>query len=107
MSLPLDVGERSLGVWGGRIKLRVKTAGRGAPLVYLHPASGLQFDPFKGEIRLCNPRLPAFLDEVILRDLRLGSASVDLRVRRHKDTVSLDTPRISGDIRVSIVFSSS
>jgi hypothetical protein len=28
-------------------------------------------------------------------------------VRRHKDTVSLDTPRISGDIRVSIVFSSS
>jgi len=43
---------------------------------------------------------------VILRDLRLGSSSVDLRVRRHKDTVSLDTPRISGDIRVSIVFSS-
>jgi pimeloyl-ACP methyl ester carboxylesterase len=46
MSLPLDVGERALGVWGGRITLRVKTAGRGAPLVYLHPASGLQFDPF-------------------------------------------------------------
>ena len=46
MSLPLDVRERALGVWGGRITLRVKTAGRGAPLVYLHPASGLQFDPF-------------------------------------------------------------
>ena len=75
------------------------------PFTLLEASLGLQFDPFKGEIRLCNPRLPAFLDEVILRDLRLGSASVDLRVRRHKDTVSLDTPRISGDIRVSIVFS--
>jgi glycogen debranching enzyme len=76
------------------------------PFTLLAASLGLQFDPFKGEIRLCNPRLPAFLDEVILRDLRLGSASVDLRVRRHRDTVSLDTPRISGDIRVSIVFSS-
>jgi len=77
------------------------------PFTLLEASLGLQFDPFKGEIRLCNPRLPAFLDEVILRDVRLGTASVDLRVRRHKDTVSLDTPRISGDIRVSIVFSSS
>jgi glycogen debranching enzyme len=77
-----------------------------APFTLLEASLGLQFDPFKGEIRLCNPRLPAFLDEVILRDLRLGAASVDLRVRRHGKTVSLDTPRISGDIRVSIVFSS-
>jgi glycogen debranching enzyme len=77
-----------------------------APFTLLAASLGLQFDPFKNEIRLCNPRLPVFLDEVILHDLRLGSSSVDLRVRRHNDTVSLDTPRIKGDIRVSIVFSS-
>jgi glycogen debranching enzyme len=76
------------------------------PFTLLEASLGLQFDPFKGEIRLCNPQLPAFLDEVILRNLQLGSSSVDLRVRRHRDTVSLDTPRISGDIQVSIVFSS-
>ncbi len=76
------------------------------PFTLLEASLGLEFDPFKGEIRLRNPRLPAFLDEVTLRELRLGSSSVDLRVRRHGDTVSLDTPRISGDIRVSIVFSS-
>jgi len=75
------------------------------PFTLLEASLGLQFDPFKGEIRLCNPRLPAFLDEVVLHDLRLGTSSVDLRVRRHGNTVSLDTPRISGDIRVSIVFS--
>ncbi len=76
------------------------------PFTLLEASLGLEFDPFKGEIRLRNPRLPAFLDEVTLRDLRLSSSSVDLRVRRHGDSVSLDTPRISGDIRVSIVFSS-
>jgi glycogen debranching enzyme len=76
------------------------------PFTLLEASLGLRFDPFKGEIRLCNPRLPAFLDEVLLRDLRLGTSSVDLRVRRHGHTVSLDTPRIQGDIRVSIIFTS-
>jgi glycogen debranching enzyme len=78
----------------------------GTPFTLVEAMLGLEFDPFAGEIRLRNPRLPAFLDEVTLRDLRLSSSSVDLRVRRHGQTVSLDTPRIRGDIRVSIVFSS-
>jgi pimeloyl-ACP methyl ester carboxylesterase len=46
MSPGVDVRERALDVWGGRITMRVKTAGQGAPLVYLHAASGLTFDPF-------------------------------------------------------------
>ena len=76
------------------------------PFTLLEASLGLQFDPFNSEIRLYNPRLPAFLDEILLRDLRLGASSVDLRVRRHGNTVALDTPRISGHIRVSIVVSS-
>ncbi len=76
------------------------------PFTLLEASLGLEFDPAKNEIRLRNPRLPKFLDEVTMRELRLGASSVDLRVRRHGDTVSLDTPRISGDIRVSILFSS-
>ncbi len=76
------------------------------PFALLEASLGLEFDPFANEIRLCNPLLPAFLDEVTLRNLQLGGSQVDLRVRRHKDTVSLDTPRISGGIRVSVVFSS-
>ena len=75
------------------------------PFTLLEASLGLEFDPFEGEIRLRNPRLPAFLDEVILRNLRLCSSTVDLRVRRHNDTVSLDTPWINGNIRVSIVLS--
>src|SRR6202167_5643659 len=76
------------------------------PFALLQASLGLEFDPFTNEIRLCNPRLPVFLDEVTLRNLQLGSSRVDLRVRRHNDTVWLETPRISGGIRVSIVHSS-
>jgi glycogen debranching enzyme len=75
------------------------------PFALLQASLGLEFDPFANEIRLNNPRLPALLQEVVLRNLQLGSSYVDLRVRRHNETVSLDTPRISGGIRVSIVHS--
>jgi glycogen debranching enzyme len=75
------------------------------PFSLLQASLGLAFDPFTDEIRLNNPRLPDFLDEVLVRNLQLGSSFVDLRVRRHNDTVSLDTPRISGGIRVSIMYS--
>ena len=61
------------------------------PFTLLEASLGLEFDPFKGEIRLRNPRLPQFLEEVTLRHLTLSGASVDLRVRRHGDTVSLET----------------
>ena len=76
------------------------------PFTLLEASLGLEFDPLNTEIRLRNPSLPPFLDEVTLHDLRLGPARVDLRVRRHGDSVSLDTPRISGHIRVAVVFSS-
>ncbi len=56
------------------------------------------------EIRLRNPRLPAFLDEVILRQLQLGPSTVDLRITRHGDDVSLEVLRRRGKIQVSIVL---
>jgi glycogen debranching enzyme len=73
------------------------------PFTLLEASLGLEFDPFSGEIRLRNPRLPAFLDEVILRNLQLGQSTVDVRVLRRNDTVLLDTLRTDGDVRVSIV----
>ena len=74
------------------------------PFTLLEAALGLEFDARRGEIRLRNPRLPAFLDEVVLRDLRLGPSSVDLRVRRHGDDVSMEVLRTRGRIQVSIVL---
>ena len=43
------------------------------PFTLLEAALGLEFDAARGEIRLRNPRLPAFLNEVVLRDLQLGA----------------------------------
>jgi glycogen debranching enzyme len=74
------------------------------PFTLLEAALGLEFDAGRGEIRLRNPRLPAFLDEVVLRELRLGSSSVDLRVSRHGEEVSLEVLRTHGRIQVSIVL---
>jgi glycogen debranching enzyme len=74
------------------------------PFTLLEAALGLEFDAQRGEIRLRNPRLPAFLNEVVLRDLQLGPSSVDLRVRRHGDEVSLEVLRTRGQIQVSIVL---
>jgi glycogen debranching enzyme len=74
------------------------------PFTLLEAALGLEFDAQRGEIRLRNPRLPAFLNEVFLRDLQLGPSSVDLRVRRHGDDVSLEVLRTRGQIQVSIVL---
>jgi glycogen debranching enzyme len=74
------------------------------PFTLLEAALGIEFDAGRGEIRLRNPRLPAFLNDVVLRDLRLGPSSVDLRVRRHGDEVSLEVLRTRGQIQVSIVL---
>jgi glycogen debranching enzyme len=74
------------------------------PFTLLEAALGLEFDAGRGEIRLRNPRLPVFLNEVVLRDLRLGPSSVDLRVSRHGDDVSLEVLRTRGRIQVSIVL---
>jgi glycogen debranching enzyme len=74
------------------------------PFTLIEASLGLQFDPAAGEIRLINPRLPVFLDWVILRNLQLNESRVDLRVNRHDDGVSLEILRRRGQVQVSIVF---
>jgi len=74
------------------------------PFSLIEASLGLQFDPAAGEIRLINPRLPVFLDHVELRNLQLNQSSVDLRVHRHDNEVSLEILRRRGQVQVSIVF---
>jgi glycogen debranching enzyme len=74
------------------------------PFTLLEASLGLEFNRHNNEIR-CGTPCSAFLDEVNLRNLRLGESSLDLRVRRHKGEVSVDVPRRQGGIQVSVVFS--
>ena len=76
----------------------------GAPFLLLQASLGLQFDTAQCAIRLCNPRLPDFLNEVVLRNLCLGEASADLAVRRHGANVSVEVLRSDGGIDVSVVY---
>jgi glycogen debranching enzyme len=74
------------------------------PFSLLEAALGFEFDVAAREIRLRNPRLPDFIDEVFIRDLHLGDSSVDFRVRRHNSDVSVQLMSGGEDIRVAVVF---
>jgi hypothetical protein len=50
------------------------------------------------------PRLPAVLEEVTLRNLRLGQSAVDLMLRRHGNDVSIQVLRNEGQIRIGAVY---
>jgi glycogen debranching enzyme len=75
------------------------------PFTLLEASLGLEFIPEQAEIKLRNPRLPPFIEDVLLRNLHLGAASVDLRIRRVKDEVALEVVRKRGRVQVSVVLS--
>ena len=68
----------------------------GTPFMLLQSTLGLEFDLDRNEILLRDPQLPSFLDEVTLRNLRLGQSAVDLRLRRHGTDVSLQVMHNEG-----------
>ena len=75
------------------------------PFALIAASLGLEFEPAEREIRLRNPRLPEFLDEVVLSDLRLGETTVDLSVRRYGENISLQLMRSQGQVQVSVLYS--
>jgi pimeloyl-ACP methyl ester carboxylesterase len=42
----MEIRTESVPVWGGRLELSFQIAGAGPPLLYLHQAPGLRWDPF-------------------------------------------------------------
>ncbi|MPZ41124.1 MAG: amylo-alpha-1,6-glucosidase [Rhizobiales bacterium] len=76
-----------------------------APFALIEATLGLEFQPQTNEIHLRNPRLPKFLEEVILRNLQVGGSSIDLKVRRHADDVSLEVLEARGKIQASVILS--
>ncbi len=75
------------------------------PFSLIQASLGLEFAPDRDEIRLRNPSLPSFLDEVTIRNLVLGDSVSDLKVCRHGDEVSVEPLRRSGKVHVSVIFS--
>ena len=71
-----------------------------APLHMLQACIGLSFDPAQEQITLSRPVLPAFLDEVLLRNVSIGQGTVDLALRRAADDVVVQVLRRDGNARV-------
>jgi glycogen debranching enzyme len=76
----------------------------GASLMLLQASLGLEFDHDREEILFREPRLPGFLDEVRLRNLRLGRSTVDLMLRRHGNDMSIQILRNEGQIRIAAIY---
>ncbi|NOG73428.1 amylo-alpha-1,6-glucosidase [Roseicella sp. DB1501] len=70
-----------------------------APIGLLGACLGLSFDPAARLVRLNRPVLPAGLDRVLLRNLMLGTASIDIELTRaNGDSVAMNVARRSGEI---------
>ncbi len=76
----------------------------GAPFLIIQAMLGIEFKPSANEITLRNPVLPASLDEITIRDLHLGNASIDFSVRRDGHAVSLRVLKLKGTIRITLVI---
>jgi glycogen debranching enzyme len=72
----------------------------GAPLLMLQSCLGLGFDAERIHIRFDEPVLPAFLEEVTIRNLVLDGGSADVTLRRSRSQVVVDVLQRQGPVRV-------
>lgn len=71
-----------------------------APFAMLQACLGLGFDQTRLHVTFDDPVLPGFLDEVVLRNLRLQGAAVDVALRRSRSEVVVDVLDRRGPARV-------
>ena len=72
----------------------------GAVFLLLQALLGLEIDAAAGVVRFTRSRLPPFLDEVRLSNLRVGQACLDLVLERHPNDVTINVIRRDGDVEV-------
>jgi glycogen debranching enzyme len=65
---------------------------------------GLSIDARKKQLRLANPALPPFLDQVNINNLRIGSdCAIDILLKRHGQDVAVSVVRKEGLAEVIII----
>ncbi|MGQ0811771.1 MAG: amylo-alpha-1,6-glucosidase [Nitrospiraceae bacterium] len=74
----------------------------GAVFMLLQACLGLTISAREKTISFSSPMLPPFLDRIQIDNLRCGSASVDLLVRRHMRDVGVNLLRREGSIEIVI-----
>jgi glycogen debranching enzyme len=74
------------------------------PFAFLQACLGLEFEPTGEAIRFRQPRLPAFLREVTIRNLRIGDTRLDLALHRYGTDVSVNVLDRVGEGRVAVTI---
>jgi glycogen debranching enzyme len=75
----------------------------GAVFLVLQSCLGLSISAKESRVYLHHAVLPEALPEVRIRNLRVGSASVDLAFHRHGDTAGVEILRRTGDLEIVAV----
>lgn len=75
----------------------------GAVFLILQACLGLEVRSSERKVVLSNPLLPEFLQEVQIKGLRVGQASIDLSLTRYARDVSINVLHREGDVRVVVV----
>ncbi len=71
-----------------------------APFAFLAACLGLELRHDSNEIRFVDPRMPAFLDDVTIRGLRLGASRADVRLSRDETDVTVTVLNREGTVRI-------
>ena len=72
-----------------------------APIFLLQSCLGLGLDPVAGQITFDRPILPDFLQEVVLRGLKIAGGSIDVALLRDQDEVVVKLLSRTGDIQLT------
>ena len=75
-----------------------------APFALLQACLGLSFEPAAEQVSFRHPRLPEFLDQVVIRGLRVGDSRFDVMLRQHRGDVSVNVLERLGKGRVVITM---
>ncbi len=73
------------------------------PLSLVQSCLGLGFDPATKTVVFDRPMLPAFLDEVVLRQLAIGPSRIDVALRGRGSDVGMTVLSRTGDIRATLI----
>ena len=76
-----------------------------APLSLLQTMLGIQPNAIERSLVLDHPQLPDWLGRVRLRNLRVGSARVDILVEQRGGVTSAEVTRTEGELAVTVLTS--
>ena len=74
-----------------------------AVFLLLQSCLGLSIKGAEAQISFDHPFLPEFLQQVQIKNLSIGTASLDLSIERHEEDVGINILRKEGDIKLVVV----